>query len=156
MSEDSSLGLFLNLESRAQCNGTVTAYHYCYYDPNTNMMVVVFFMVFRESGSVYNLVEGSHMKVTRKIDGSGCDVLQLDETQQFQVQENDIIAACTVNLNGRAPLRVHANSTQGHTLQKLDIDSCSVTEVNTIAGTMEAEFALHLFAEIGEFKVTSM
>ncbi len=122
-------------------------------------MMNVFFMVFRENGNEYSLVEGSRRGVTRRqaqVDGFVCEVEQLHLTQRFQVQENDIVAACTVDPpgDGKGPLHVSASSTQGHTLQKLDIDSCSITEVNT--GTEVVKFALHLFAEIGEFKVTSM
>ncbi len=166
MNGNSSVGLFLNFENRAQCNGTVTAYYYCYYDLSSANRMNAFFMVFRENGNEYSLVEGSHREVTRtrsQVDGFGCNVEQLELTQRFEVQENDIVAACTVDPpgNGKGHLHVYASNTQGHTLHKLsnfDInsrDSCSVTEVNTIAGTEEVEFALHVFAEIGVFKMTS-
>ncbi len=161
---DSSMGLFLNPESRAQCNGTVTAYHYCYYG-DTGLMMVVFFMVFRDNGSEYSIVEGSHKRVTRtaaEVNGFGCDVLQLDEAQQFQVQENDFIAACTVDrgdLMNRS-LRVYASSENKkyRSLRlKSSIDSCLSTELSTIMQSdveKVDDFALHLYADIGKYRVT--
>ncbi len=159
---NSSVGLFLNPESRAQCNGTVTAYHYCYYD-NTGM--VVFFMVFRDNGNEYSIVEGSHQRVTRtdaQVNGFGCDVVQLNLTQQFQVQENDFIAACTVDRDDlmNRPLRVYASSeNELYRLLRLrsSIGSCLSTELSTIMiSDVEKvdDFALHLYADIGKYRVT--
>ncbi len=167
ISGDSSPGLFLNLENRAQCSGTVTAYHYCYYDLSSEAVRIVFFMIFRENGSEYSLVEGSHRRVTRtdsQVNGFGCDVEQLDETQQFQVQENDIIAACTVDHSDIRPLHVLADSTGGNDIYELnDFDSgspdgCSPSELSTIrvSGLQRRDdFALHLYADIGETKVAT-
>ncbi len=168
ISGDFSVGFFLNLENRAQCSGTVTAYHYCYYDLSQENVMVVYFMVFRESGGDYNLVQGSHRQITRndgQVNGFGCDVVQLDEIQQFQVQENDIIAACTVDTSSRRPLRVHSSSGGGdlYEINGFDThstDSCSSDELSTIRGNdlqREDDFALHLYADIqiGKYKVTS-
>ncbi len=165
ISEDSSLGLFLNLESRAQCSGTVTAYHYCYYDLRQEDVMVVFFMVFRENGGDYSLVEGSHKRVSRtdsQVNGFGCDEVQLDETQQFQVQENDIIAACTVDHSDLRPLYVHTDSGGGdlYELNVFDtgsLDSCLPSELSTISGLArrDPDYALHLYADIGETKAVT-
>ncbi len=164
ISEDSSLGLFLNLENRAQCSGTVTAYHYCYYDLSSEDVRIVFFMIFRENGSEYSLVEGSLRRVTRtnaQVNGFGCDEVQLNEDQQFQVQENDIIAACTVEHSDSRPLHVHASSGGGflYELNGFDtgsLDSCSSAELSTISGlARQDDFALHLYADIGETKAAT-
>ncbi len=168
LSGNSRTGLFLNLENRAQCSGTVTAYHYCYYDNTGENVMVVFFMVFRESGGDYTLIEGSRRIVTRtdaEVNGFGCDVLQLDEAQQFQVQENDIIAACTVDHSNLRPLHVHSSSGGGdlYVINGFDTgstDSCSSAELSTISGNdlqRQDDFALHLYADIhvGKYKVTS-
>ncbi len=159
--DDIGLGLFLDLENRAHCNGIVTAYRYCYYDLSDEDLVTVFFMVFRENEDNFRLVEGSRVRVTKtqsQVNGFGCDVEQMDELQQFQVQEDDIIAACTVHSNEIKPLRVHAANALGYTLQRLSIDtgssdSCSSANLNSFSGLALAQqkrFALHLFAEIGE------
>ncbi len=126
----------------------------------------MFFMVFRESGGDYNLVEKSYQRVDRTaalVNGFGCAVEQLDETQQFQVQENDIIAACTVDNSALRPLHVHAINAGGHTLRELSdfdtgsTDSCSATELSTVKGSdleMRDNYALHLFANIGKYYIT--
>ncbi len=122
--------------------------------------MTVFFMVFRENGDNFRLVEGSRVKVTRtqsQVNGFGCDVEQLDEEQHFQVQEDDIIAACTVDTSTAKPLRVQTNA-EGYTLQKISIntgnsDSCSSNNLRTLRRRDLEErnqFALHLSADIGE------
>ncbi len=130
--------------------------------------MVVFFMVFRESGGDYSLVEGSYKRITRtdsQVNGFGCDEVQLDDTQQFQVQQNDIIAACTVDHSDLRPLPVHSSSGGGDLYEINDfdtssIDSCSSAELSTISGNdleRQDDFALHLYADIhvGKYKVTS-
>ncbi len=130
--------------------------------------MVVYFMVFRESGGDYSLVEGSHRRITRndgQVDGFGCDEVQLNEEQQFQVQEDDIIAACTVDTSSRRPLHVHAGNGGGdlYEINGFDTgssDSCLSAELSTIRGNdlqREDDFALHLYADIqiGKYKVTS-
>ncbi len=124
--------------------------------------MVVFFMVFRESGGDYTLVEGSRRRVSRtdaEVNGFDCDDVELDETQHFPVQQNDVIAACTVDTSESKALSVHANSGGGD-LYELDgfvvgeTDSC--TELSTIRGPIRRDgFALHLYADIGKYKVTS-
>ncbi len=127
---------------------------------------MVFFMVFRENGGDYSLVEGSHQRVTRtdaEVNGFGCDVLQLNEAQQFQVQENDIIAACTVDTSARKPLRVHASSGGGD-LYELEgfvtgsSDSCLSAELSTMRFNhlrRRDNFALHLYADIGKTRAVT-
>ncbi len=163
--KSSNKGLFLNLDNRAPCSGTVTAYHYCYYDLDTDAeaVVAVFFMVYRQNGNHYTLVDRSWHSVTKTQnplvqDGFVCEEEPLEEVDQFQVEENDIIAACTVDTSSTRPLSVLAENAQGHSLQRLDIDTgdsdgCLPSELNMIAASNFEEFstfALHLFADIGK------
>ncbi len=122
-------------------------------------------MVYRPIGNNidYRIVQGSVHSVTRtqsQVNGFGCDIEPLGETQQFQVQQNDVIAACTVDTSSAKPLRVHAQDADGHKLMKLDIDtgnsdSCSSSDLTQIEGSKlkkRMRFALHLFANIGKCK----
>ncbi len=160
--KSSENGLFLDLDNRAPCSGTVTAYHYCYYDLDTDAeaVVAVFFMVYRQNGNRYTLVDGSWHKTQNSLVqvGFACEEEPLEEVDQFQVEENDIIAACTVDTSSTRPLSVLAENAQGYSLQRLDIDTgdsdgCLPSELNAIEDSELEErspFALHLFADIGK------
>ncbi len=154
-------GLFLNFENRAPCNGTVTAYNYCYYDTKGEAVATVF-MVYRQNRDHYTLVDGSWHSVNKTQNqllqaDLSCEDEPLEKMQQFQVEENDIIAACIVDTSNTKRLRVLAENAEGHSLQRVkksgNSDSCSPSEFNMIAaGNFEelSEFALHLFADIGK------
>ena len=154
--ESSNTGVYLNLESPAQCNGTVTAYHYCYYDINDEETVSVTLLVYRREGDTYRLVEGSLHLIqkgqSQLIEGEfACDMEPLEESEQFQVQEGDIIAACIPNVR---PLDILAEEAVEHTVYTFNsnTDSCSPgvltphaeNDLVNVTGS-----ALHLFADIG-------
>jgi len=84
-------GLFLDLQNPAPCNGTVTAWNYCFYriESASDINYIVDFVVYRRIGSNYQLVE------SRTVDMSGpqlarlnsdfmCDTISLQESEMLR------------------------------------------------------------------------
>ena len=86
-----------NLESdAAACNGTVYAWHYCYYDENSETNLEAAFGAFSFSDRVYTLREGSYklLHLDTRITSFTCDTLELDPSEYFQIQVGDRVGAC--------------------------------------------------------------
>ena len=122
--QSSRVRLFMNFGAPAQCNGTVTSWRYCSYnryqeeddecDDREDYTSV--FLVYRQTGaSTYEPVPGSSKEVILTLrcpshGGFRCDrVTTLSETEQFTIQENDIVAACLMN----SPIRVVGEQSSG-------------------------------------------
>ena len=100
--------LFLDLQNPAQCNGTVTAWNYCFYriESASDTNYIVDFVVYRRIGSSgnYEPVQSSN----RIVDMTGnqlaalnsdfnCTRIQLRESEMFQIQEDIVLGACLSN-----------------------------------------------------------
>ena len=97
----------MDFHSPAQCNGTVVEWNYCFYGDRSGRsagdVYGVKFMVYRSSNvtGVYNIVNNSlhYLKMDYELlptHGIGCSNVTLNTTQQFQILQNDIIAACII------------------------------------------------------------
>ena len=100
----------MDFHSPAQCNGTVVEWNYCFYGNRIGRsagdVYGVKFMVYRSSNvtGVYNIVNNSlhYLKMDYELlptHGIGCSNVTLNTTQQFQILQNDIIAACVLDSN---------------------------------------------------------
>lgn len=106
----------MNFNSPAQCNGTVTQWNYCFYGTGSAGEVFgVKFMVYRSNNvaGVYDRVNNSLYYLKMNYEqlptfGIGCSAVTLNSSQQFQILQNDIIAACIVesDSDGINPLNV--------------------------------------------------
>ena len=102
---DSSAGMIYVNEApshRVQCNGTVYAWHYCYYDNRrTNDLEVAFGAyraVYNNDGEVsrYYLRSGSYylLHLDSRETTFTCDTVNLEMARHFQVYEGDRLGAC--------------------------------------------------------------
>ena len=81
----------------AECSGTVYAWHYCYYDENSESNLEVAFGAFSfGSDRVYSLRDGSYylLHLDTRETAFTCDTITLDPTQHFQIQAGDRVGAC--------------------------------------------------------------
>ena len=80
----------------AECNGTVYAWHYCYYDENNRTNVEAAFGVYSFSNNMYSLREGSYylLHLDSREDTFTCDTVTLNSTEYFQIQAGDRVGAC--------------------------------------------------------------
>ena len=99
---DSVSAIYVNsLEiDAAPCNGTVYAWHYCYYDVNSETNLEAAFGVFSFSEDrVYTLREGSYhlLHLDDRETIFTCDTLTLDPTEYFQIHAGDRVGTCLRN-----------------------------------------------------------
>ena len=115
-------GLFLNFENPAQCNGTAKAWHYCYYgkaitDPS---VFAADFVVYRKTSLNSNEYERVALKsVVKSQDdlqstGFHCETVTLEQSEYFEVQEDDIIGACLIEEGTQTLLNILSHQVLGH------------------------------------------
>ena len=171
-SRSSEEKLFLNFGAPAQCNGTVTLWRYCSYNSylqgdecDGSEDYTSKFLVYRQTGnSTYEPVPGSTKSVTITLNcpsdgGFRCREATLSQSEQFTIQQNDIVAACLIDIIAN-PLRiVGEGNTQTGSGQVYHYDGflyqlCTSNQLQTI-DTQRSEFTsengtyrLHLYAEV--------
>ena len=153
----------------------MTSWRFCYYragendddddDYNGGDDFAAKFIVYRRespSSSNYRPVPGSittKQLEYRDLSRFGC----LDETsiQQFEIQENDVIGACIMDVGQINPLYLVGgigSSVQNQKLYQYDrrpYDDCTTSQVGLVDTShndfrLRNRFKLHLFANIGE------
>ena len=102
------------------CNGTVTSWRYCSYNRyleeddecDDREYYTSKFLVYRQTGtSTYEPVSGSTKSVTISLrcprdGGFQCRQATLLPSEQFNIQENDIVAACLMDTSSTNPIRI--------------------------------------------------
>ena len=80
----------------AECDGTVYAWHYCYYATNSQTDLEAAFGVFSVSSGVYSLREGSYylLHLDTRETSFTCDSVTLNSSQYFQIHNGDTVGAC--------------------------------------------------------------
>ena len=115
-------GLFLNFESPAQCNGTAKAWQYCYYgkDITDPFVFAADFVVYRKTSLnsiVYERVAlKSVVKSPDDLQSTGfhCETVTLEQSEYFEVQEDDIIGACLIEDGTQTPINILSRNVDGH------------------------------------------
>ena len=173
----------MNFGAPAQCNGTVTSWRYCSYnrfqgtsgdddddDCRGSASYTSVFLVYRRTAagaSTYEPVPGSTKSVTLTLNcqnngGFQCREVMLIQSEQFSVQENDIVAACLMDTSSTDPIQMVGSIFLGRSRQVYLYDAdnyqqCSNSQlqlIDTGAGNSFIEetsglgsSALHLYAE---------
>jgi len=77
----------------AECDGTVYAWHYCYYPTNSQTDLEAAFGVFSVSSGVYSLREGSYylLHLDTRETSFTCDSVTLNSSQYFQIHNGDTV-----------------------------------------------------------------
>lgn len=164
----------MNFGAPAQCNGTVTSWHFCSYNVylldelncDDRESYTSIFLVYRQTGpSTYQRVPGSSRSVTISLrcpshGGFRCDrpAETLSSSEQFAIQENDIVAACLKD-SGANQIELVGRQNSGPSRQVYryngnNYDQCTSSQLETI-DTQNSAFTsdsgiyrLHLYAEI--------
>ena len=94
--------LYLNLNSSAECIGTIFSYRYCYYQPSTSVMMnsrySAVVAVYRLINNVYQPLSGAELTIDVRNPPSGtlvCDNTAI-LTIPIQLQLGDVVGACTI------------------------------------------------------------
>lgn len=105
-SPGSSVGLLVNDEAVAGCNGVAKRWNFCFYN-STNATSIATFLVYRKQigNNTYAAVRNSStvFNYTKPSNSSYFTCLSIPITNSFEVQPGDIIAVCT---SGKQPLAV--------------------------------------------------
>ena len=94
LTPSSTTGFIMNTANSSQCPGNATRWNMCYYSSgNSN---AAYLAVYRPSGTQYSLVSGSSSSysVSPIMSGYNCSHFSIPQSQQFVVQQGDVIAAC--------------------------------------------------------------
>ena len=90
--------VYLDLNNRAEASGTVYRWTYCYSadgDPPPYELVIAMYR--RQQNGAYQLVPGSYRKlrITTPLGNSfDCQDIDLQTSEYFSVQTNDVVAVC--------------------------------------------------------------
>ena len=153
--------IFINFDSPSQCNGTVTAWNYCYIRPQGQEgdRVGVRFLVYRESGGgIYNVLPNSLYTLVANYQDlsptSQCSSIVLNASLQFRIQENDVASACIIDDGDIRPLYVtNGRSDRAYQVNSNGYEMCSnlqLASVNTNSPDVRKRNSLYLEATISE------
>ena len=89
-------GFIVNNANPSQCPGNATGWNMCYYSSKTDNSNAAYLAVYRPSGTQYSLVSGSssNYSVSPIMPGYNCSHFSIPQSQQFVVQQGDVVAAC--------------------------------------------------------------
>ena len=168
----------MNFGAPAQCNGTVTSWRYCSYnrlqvddddddddDCEGSASYTSIFLVYRQMvNSIYEPVPGSKKSITLRLTcsnrgGFQCDRVEtLSQSEQFTIQENDIVAACLRDTSSTNPIRMVGYQTFGastgvYWYNANNYEDCTTSQLQSIDVQNSAftsgsvNYRLHLYAE---------
>ena len=162
---DSSAGmLYVNEASshRAQCDGTVYRWHYCYYDAQSLTNLEVAFGAYRaeyddDDLERYHLRDGSYylLHLDSREGSFTCDTVELDEANYFQIYENDRLGACMRNTNNAEFLDILAEEASNSKVGMWGSSSGRCRESDMSSSDEEPDIesgkVLHLYVDISKW-----
>ena len=161
--ESSSGMIYVNDASahRAPCDGTVYAWHYCYYDERstTNLEVAFGAYDYDYNAERYNLRTGSYylLHLDSRETSFTCDSVTLEESEYFQIYDRDRVGACLRDngdvefldiLAEEAPSNVKVGMWGSSSGQCRESDMLQSSQGRDTTSGM----VLHLYVDISEFK----
>ena len=168
--DSSSERIYFNEASahRAPCDGTVYAWYYCYYDAKRTTNLEVAFGAYRavlDEGEVdrYTLRSGSYYLLhldSREMNFT-CDNVTLEESEYFQIYQDDRVGACLKD-NGNvrfldilaedAPDDFIVGRSDSGSGQCRESDMSDLSDLSGAASGM----VLHLYVDISEFMLPKL
>ncbi len=149
--------LFLDIGNPAPCTGTITAWHFCYYEPGRirdSQDFTALLQVWRpiESSSDYRRVSQTSQTVsvlnTGRSENFECGDMLLQESDFIPIEENDILGVYIPGLNGLRLVSENFPSESELFFINPGPDVSSVTTSET--AQLLTEHKLHLTADIGK------
>ena len=177
---DSSAGMIYVNEApshRVQCNGTVYAWHYCYYDTRRTNDLEVAFGAYRavyneededddedededEEVSRYYLRSDSYylLHLDSRETTFTCDTVDLEEANHFQVYEGDRLGACLRDNDDAEFLDILAEVASSSDVVARWGDSsgqCGMSQMTQSSQNPESisRMILHLYVDISKFSM---
>ena len=168
--DSSSERIYVNEASahRAPCDGTVYAWHYCYYDAKRTTNLEVAFGAYRaviSNGEIYEgeverytLRSGSyyHLHLDSRETSFTCDNITLEESEYFQIYQDDRVGACLKDyinvqfldiLAEDAPDDFSVGRSESGSGRCRESDMSDLSDLSSTASGM----VLHLYVDISEF-----
>ena len=142
----------------APCDGTVYAWHYCYYPVNNqNDLEVAFGTYERTSGNGrFILRNGSYylLHLDSRESSFSCGTVTLSPSQYFQIYDGDRVGACLRN-SGFEFLDILAESAPNNFLVERwggTSGSCDKNDIRQSTGDIESvsRLVLHLYVDISK------
>ena len=97
-SEPEPIYVYVNFEDTAPCSGTVYAWRYCSFPTSEDAPFQVFLAIYHNDieGDTFELVNGSlhNLTVEENTSSLTCQDVPLDPSEQFAIQQGDMVAAC--------------------------------------------------------------
>ncbi len=162
-------GLYLKINSPIDCNGTVTAWHFCYHShgKNTNRDYVAQFAVYRPVEHGYARLEGSCVTAIREIAGGKllCGTLTVKPDQQVVVSTGDVIGVCLSTNSRTQQLRVASKTEDDGVTGAIHgtvgyVPSacfCAMTGAyHSPVITLQKNLRVHITVDVGEFVCHNM
>ena len=87
--------VYLNLDEKVMCSGTVYRWRYCFDPDGDNNNQLVLAMYRPQQNGTYQLVPGSYYELNLgRHDSFTCRDINLAHSERFTVQQNDVVAFC--------------------------------------------------------------
>ena len=145
----------------ASCDGTVYAWHYCYYPENreNDLQVALGVYEHNSANNQFVLRNGSyyHLLFSSRQNSFTCGTVSLSPSQYFQIYDGDRVGACMRN-NGFEFLDILAESAPSSFIVARWGDSsgsCGENDMRQSDGDLESlsSFVLHLHVDISELNL---
>ena len=149
---------------RAPCDGTVYAWHYCYYPVNNddNVGVALGVYEYNSANDQFILRPGSYylLRLDSREDSFTCETVKLSPSQQFQIYDGDRVGACMRN-NGYEFLDILAQDAPDSFRVARWGDSSGSCGENDMRQSNEeresvSEHILHLYVDISKLVCCSL
>eukprot|EP00731_Ephydatia_muelleri_P014776 Em0008g496a len=165
LTSSTTTGFIVNNANPSQCPGKATGWNMCYYSSKTDNSNAAYLAVYRPSGSgtmaQYSLVSGSSSiySVSPIMFGYSCSQFSIPQSQQFVVQQGDVIAAC-VQPSGSGRVGIVATAS-GSLRAQLYTGTPSITCGSPLPSTIQQSklnsmsITLHVSLDINECAVNN-
>ena len=121
--------VYLNTNEVAMCNGTVYGWRYCFDDDDDEPPLELVLAMYRpQRDGTLRMVPGSryHLRLEENFDSFTCRDMNLEPSEQFSVQQNDVVAFCEEMDTLRIELYF---SKPGSTVMRWDAGGCSESRI---------------------------
>ena len=149
LTSSTTTGFIMNTANSSQCPGNATGWNMCYYSSDNSN--AAYLAVYRPSGTRYSLVSGSSSSysVSPIMSGYSCSHFLIPQSQQFVVQQGDVVAAC-VQPSGSGHAGIVATAS-GSLRAQLYTDSitCGLPLPSTVSNRNIATRSITLHVSLG-------
>ena len=146
---------------RAPCDGTVYAWHYCYYDARSTTNLEVAFGAYSYDNGVkqYTLRSGSYylLHLNSRETSFTCNNVPLNESEYFQIYDGDRIGACLRDNDNTEFLDILAEEAPNNFKVGMWGSSSGQCRESDMSQSPQgrdttSSMVLHLYVDISEFK----